>query len=131
MSTTRSRGFNELYGSWKTTWSSRREPRELCLVEGADVAASEPDAARGRLEQPEYAAAHGRLAGARFPDQAERLTLRDVERDAVDGADAAHLPREDPAPHREVLGETFYPEQGFRHGTAPGPSRSAWGCSST
>ena len=45
------------------------------------------------------------LAGAAFADQAERFALRDVEGDAVDGADLGHHPAQHAAADREADAE--------------------------
>src|ERR1700722_13264382 len=57
-----------------------------------DVLPVDPDRARRRLAQPQYAARHRRLAATGFADQPKRLADTDREADAVDrmhGADPA------------------------------------------
>ena len=49
---------------------------QLGLAQMRDVAAVDPDAAAGRLDQPQDRAADRRLAAAGFADQAERLAVR-------------------------------------------------------
>src|SRR5215218_7076315 len=68
-----------------------------------DVLAVEDHLALGRLVEAQNRAADRRLAAARLADQAERLAAADLERDAVDGLDVAHVTVEDdPALDREV-----------------------------
>ena len=50
---------------------------------------SQPDAARGRLDQAQHRAADGGLAAAALADQAERLARADREADAVHRVDLA------------------------------------------
>ena len=54
------------------------------LAQARDVLAVKPDAAGGRLDQPQHGAADRRLAAAALADQAERLAALDREADAVD-----------------------------------------------
>ncbi len=92
--------------------------RAQCLAaQPSDVGTLEPDFARTRLDQPQDAAAGGRLAAARFADQPQRLALADVEAHAVDGMDAVDLAREHAAGHGKVLLEVLYGQQGLGHGT--------------
>ena len=74
------RGFSDAYGFWKMIWmrrlycmNSRRRHRQ-------QIAAFEDRLAGRRLMQPHQRQADGRLAGARFADQAERLAFRQLER---------------------------------------------------
>ncbi len=60
----------------------------------------------GRLVQPVDAVADGRLAAARFADEAEHLPRRERERDAVDGVDDPAA-GSDAVPELEVLDEPF------------------------
>ena len=50
-----------------------------------DVRAVEHDPAGRRLDQAHGAVRNGRLAASRLADEAEHLTPREAERDAVDG----------------------------------------------
>src|SRR6476659_709252 len=66
------------------------------IVEGHEIFALELDAtallnASGRLNQSENGKRGDRLAAARFADDADSLTLADIEGDAVDGAGDAGL----------------------------------------
>ncbi|CAA9419754.1 MAG: hypothetical protein AVDCRST_MAG66-2571, partial [uncultured Pseudonocardia sp.] len=61
------------------------------------VLALEPDAARRRLDQPEHGPRRRRLPAARLADERERLPLLQVEGDAVDRPDRAHVVAEDDA----------------------------------
>src|SRR5437879_2947254 len=61
------------------------------LVRAADVLAVEDDLARGRLDEAGQAADERRLARARQAHDDEDLPAPDVERDVMDGRDAAGL----------------------------------------
>ena len=87
---------------------------QLGLAEMRDVAAVEPDAAAGRLDQPQHAARHRRFAAAGFADQAERLADAEREADAVDRMHGADLPAQHAAAHRIMLDEVGDLEQGAR-----------------
>ena len=98
------RGFSDAYGSWKIICMSRPELAELGALERGDVLALEPDLALGGIEQPHHDARERRLAAARLPDQAERLTGIHLEVHAVDRVDVADLVLDqDAARDREVL----------------------------
>ena len=88
---------------------------QLLAAECDDVPALEPDLARGRLDQPQDAAAGGRLAAAGFADQAQRLAGGDVEAHAVDGVHAVELAREQAAADREVLDQILDAQQRLGH----------------
>ena len=86
------------------------------------------DRAAGRLEQPRDQARGRGLAAARLADEAERLALVDVERDAVDGLHGADLLLEDdPLADREVLDEVAHLDERLAaHGaTSSAASRPA------
>ena len=56
-----------------------------------DILAAKADLARGRLDQPQQAAAGRRLAAAGLADQAERLALFDREAHVIDRGDTRAL----------------------------------------
>ena len=60
----------------------------------ADVDPIDRGGARGRLQQPAHHADGGRLAGAVRAEKAEDLPALDREADAIDGDEAAELPRQ-------------------------------------
>src|SRR6185295_18904721 len=62
---------------------------QLALAELRELAAVEPDLARGRLEQAQHQPAGGRLAATRLADQREGLPRMHLEAHAVDRLDAA------------------------------------------
>jgi hypothetical protein len=97
-------------------------------LEVRDVRAVELDLAAGRLQQAGDEPAHGRLAAAGLPDDAEGLAPPHLEVDAVDGLDRPDLPLEQALLDGEVLDQALDPEQRFlvvgargRHG-GPGLS---------
>src|SRR5690606_946598 len=81
------------------------------LVDLDDVDAVELDLTGGRLDQPQDAAADGRLARAGLADQTHDLTLLNGEADVLDGLDVGHHAREDAAPDGEVLAQVVDFEQ--------------------
>ncbi len=97
---------------------------QFCLAEMGDVVAVEPDAAAGRLDQPQDAARHRRFAAAGFADQPERLAGAKRKADAVDGVHGADAAAQDAAPHRIMLDEVGDLEQRRRVGHG-GPAISA------
>ena len=74
---------------------------QLGLAELGDVAAIELDAAAGRLDQPQHAARHRRLAAAGFADQPERFAGADRKADAIHGMHGADAAAQDAAAHRD------------------------------
>src|SRR5262249_26447874 len=88
-----------------------RHRAQLVAAHRGDVAPLEPHAARGRLDQPQDAAAGGALAAARFADQAQRLAGREIEADAVDRVHAADLARQQATLDREVLDQLLDAQQ--------------------
>jgi len=64
-------------------------------AEMRDVPAAELDMAGNRFVEPHRGLAEGRLAAAGFPDEAQRLALGHIERDAVQGADRPGRPRDE------------------------------------
>ena len=87
-----------------------------------DVAAVERDAAGGRVGEPQDARARGRLARARFADQAQRLAATDVEVDAVDRFDVADALLQQAGGDRKVLLEVADDDQvRARHDSASRP----------
>ena len=82
-------------------------------VEGGDVGPAEHDASRRRVVQAQDDATRGRFAAAALADQPQRLTLPDLEVEAIHRPDRADLAAEH-APHdREVPGEVLDPEERF------------------
>jgi len=76
---------------------------QLVLAQLRDVATLEQDAPGGRLVEPQDRATDGRLATPGLPDEPDRLTALDLQRDVVDGTDVADMAIEDdPALDREV-----------------------------
>src|SRR5216684_2896126 len=69
---------------------------KLRLVQMRDVVAVQPDAAGGRIDQPQDGASDGRLAASRLADETKRLALRDREADAVARKDMAGQALENP-----------------------------------
>ena len=67
------RGLSEANGILEDDLHVAAERAQRRAVERRHVRALEPDLARGRLDQPQDAAAGGRLAAAGFADQAQRL----------------------------------------------------------
>src|SRR5690606_28223401 len=63
---------------------------ELAPRQPPDLVAVEIDFARGRIDQTHDAAGHRRLAGARLPDDAERLAPPHLQTDVIGGP---HLAR--------------------------------------
>src|SRR5262249_58167350 len=86
-----------LYGTAIAAEPIAVEPGERDPVE-ADRAAG------GRFDVEDHPG-RGRLATARFADEAERPADLDRERDGVDGAHEPGLAPEDAAAHGKVLGE--------------------------
>src|SRR5262249_31339141 len=76
------------------------------------AADSHEDLAAGRLDGPQHTARGGRLAAAALPDQAERLSLVDVEVDAIDRAHVADGALEEALLDREELLEAGDAQQG-------------------
>ena len=120
MSPTVMRGSSAASGSWNTICIARRCRRSASASRRAEVVA-EPDHAPGaRLDQAEHGAAEGRLAAARFADDAERLAGAQLEADAVD-----RLERQVAAPQqaadrdREMDREVLDLEQRLAHGSPP------------
>jgi hypothetical protein len=108
-------------GSWKTIWRPLPQRAQRAGARRGDVDAVEANAARVRRDQAQAGARDGRLAAARFADDAERLAASDVERNAIEGADRDRLRDRPAAPFLEGLGETAHREQGrarqrFVHG---------------
>ena len=97
------------------------------LRQAPHVVAREPDAPRGRLDEPEEAAAHGRLAAATLPHEAERLAAGDRERHAVDRADGTHRPSEQPAADRKMRLEAGDGQERLRWGGHRGAASGAGG----
>jgi len=62
------RGLREANGSWKMICIERRCVPQFGFAEIRNVLAVEPDAAAGRLDQPQHAARHRRFAAAGFAD---------------------------------------------------------------
>jgi hypothetical protein len=58
---------------------------QRALLQRRDVLAVHADLARGRIDEPHDAARHGRLAGARLADDAERLPAPHRERHVLGG----------------------------------------------
>ncbi len=67
----------------------QQPPRQL-----GDFAAGKPDAAGGRIDQPDDAARHRRFAGAAFADDAERAALAQRQCDILGGRHFAHRAEE-------------------------------------
>ena len=82
-----------------------------------EVAPREGDGARGGLDQPNDAAPERGLAAAALADEAERLAVLDVERDAVERLDVLARAPEQPRPDREMFLEVSDFEE--RHLTRP------------
>jgi hypothetical protein len=84
----------------------------------ADVLAVEADRARGRLHQPAQQTRSRALSAPGLADDAERLALDHVERNAIDGLDRADLALDqNPALDREVLDQLLDLNE-VRHGPA-------------
>src|SRR5438552_57157 len=66
------------------------------------------------------------LAAARLADESERLAGLDRERDVVHRAHDGRLSREEPAAHREVLGEVPGLEDEAGHGRSASQQRAVW-----
>src|ERR1019366_8423164 len=77
-----------------------------------DIAAVDPDAAAGRLDQPQYRAADRGFAATGFADQAERLALRNRKADAVHREHGAAGALQQAFADREMLLEVAYLEHG-------------------
>ena len=76
-------GLSDEYGSWKIICTRRRSAGGAL---GGEHMALDEHLARGRLVEADDAAPERRLAAARLAHEAERLAARDVQVDAVDGA---------------------------------------------
>ena len=96
--------------------------RERRAVGGPHVGAGKPHAAAGRLDEPEDAPAHRRLAAAAFADEAERSSLGDREAHAIHRPHAADLPAHEALPHRKVRLQPRHGEQRLgAHAAPPAP----------
>ena len=89
MSSIRWRGSSDAYGSWKTTWISRRRRNQRSRDAPAMSSPSKRICARGRAQQPEHEPPQSRLARARLADDPERRPGLDRKRHAGDGVDRA------------------------------------------
>ena len=97
---------------------------QVGLAEMGDVAAVEPDAAAGRLDQAQDAARDRRFAAAGFADKPEGFSDANRKTDAVHGMHGADVAAKDAASHRIVFDEVRYLEQSARLGHG-GPAVSA------
>jgi len=88
-------------------------PAHVAGAESEDILTFEFDAARGRLDQSQDAAADGGLARSRLANETERLSAADSEADAVNGFDLRHDARENAAFHRKVLLQIAHDEERF------------------
>src|SRR5262249_31411542 len=92
------------------------EPAQLRLGAAEHVDAFEPDAAGGRLDQPQHQPGGGRLAAAALADPAERSAGLEREADAVDRLQLVAMDLEERAlGHRIMLGEVLDAEQRLAH----------------
>src|SRR6266516_8189984 len=97
------RGLSDAYGSWKMIWSERRRAH-AAFVEREEVAAFEPNAAGGRLDEAKDEAPRGRFPAAGFSDERERLARGEVEAHAVHRMHHAATPAPS-AGHAKMLDE--------------------------
>src|SRR6185436_2481193 len=88
---------------------------QVFLRQVGDVLALEHDASMGRPLELQHAAPGGRLAAARFADQAERLALADGEIDAVDRAHRTSRLAERTAARRKMFRKPFDFENRLAH----------------
>jgi len=78
------------------------EGTAVLAEEHRDIAAVEADLARCGGEQPDHHLGEGRLARARFADDADRAPARHLERNVVDSADHRRGSAEQAPPPAEL-----------------------------
>src|ERR671935_64830 len=97
----------------------------FALGQRVEIAAVEPDFARGGLDQPQEQLPGSRFATARFADERQRLAGIEVEADVVHRLHGAARAPKEPAPHREVLDQPPGAKQWLVHS---GASQQAAAC---
>jgi hypothetical protein len=109
------RGFSDANGSWKMICMSRRRRACRALSSAVTSLPSNQTSPDGRLDEAQDATAGRGLAAARFPDEPQRFSRREVEAHPVDRVDPLDLALEQPPLDGKLLDEVADLEQLGRH----------------